>query len=252
MFNLYSPLEQFEVYYLIAIYAPIISSWIFALTNQGFYCLLTASIIVALHILGSSDTIVPTRWSISLESLHATLFSIIKEQIGSTHVLFFPALYTLFLVILVANLISNIPYNFALATSIIFSMGLSFVIWIGVTALSISIHKTHFLSMFVPQGTPLVLVPLLICIETISYVARAFSLGIRLLSNLLAGHILLSILSSFLYKLFIGGIITSVLTLIPFALFIGITGLEIAVSFIQAFVFFLLTCNYINNAIYLH
>jgi len=132
-------------------------------------------------------------------------------------------------------------------------MGLSFTVFIGVTTLSLYIHKIHFFSNFLPHGTPAMLVPLLIVIETISYMARSFSLGIRLLANIMAGHILMAILSSFLYKLFFTmGFVVSILTLIPFTIFVGISILEVAVSFIQAFVFTVLTCNYLRSAFYLH
>ena len=132
------------------------------------------------------------------------------------------------------------------------SIGLSFTILIGVTILGLSIHKLHFFSYFVPSGTPLALVPLLVLIEMVSYLARAFSLGIRLFANVVAGHTLMKILATFLYQMFSAGVIMFVLTLIPFVLFLAIMGLEIAVSFIQAYVFSILTCSYIKDSIELH
>lgn len=250
---LHSPLEQFEVYYLAKFHAPILSSWWFSLTNQGFYCIFITAIILALHISGSTNSVIPTRWSISLEALYSTISQLVIAQVGVAHILFLPFLYSLFIYILTANLISNIPYSFALATSIIFSMGLSFTVFIGVTLIGLYTHKVHWFSSFLPHGTPGVLVPLLVIIETISYLARAFSLGIRLFSNIMAGHILVAILAGFLYKLFFSmGILVSIVTLIPFGIFVGIGALELAVSFIQAFVFTVLTCNYLRSALYLH
>jgi F-type H+-transporting ATPase subunit a len=131
-------------------------------------------------------------------------------------------------------------------------LGLSFTIFLGVTTLALYLHRVSFFSYFIPAGTPLALVPLLVLIETVSYFARAISLGVRLFANLTAGHTLLKILSTFLHKLFSAGVITALLTLIPFSIFLGLIGLEIAVSFIQAFVFTLLTCSYLKDAIYLH
>ena len=125
-------------------------------------------------------------------------------------------------------------------------------IFLGVTILSLSKHGIKFFSFFIPSGTPLALVPLLILIEFISYLARALSLGVRLFANLCAGHSLLKILSTFLYKLFSGSVFVAILTIIPFSIFIGLIGLEIAVSFIQAFVFNLLVCSYLKDAIDLH
>jgi len=107
----------------------------------------------------------------------------VKEQLGKE--IYLPFIYSIFTYILVANLIGNVPYSYAITSSIVVSIGLSFTIVIGVTILALSIHKLHFFSFFIPSGTPLALVPLLVLIEFISYIARAFSLGIRLFSNII-------------------------------------------------------------------
>lgn len=174
----------------------------------------------------------------------------VREQLGKE--IYLPFIYSTFMFILLANLIGNVPYSYAITSSIVVSIGLSFTIIIGVTILGLSIHKIHFFSFFIPAGTPLALVPLLVLIELISYIARAFSLGIRLFSNITAGHTLLKILSTFLYQMFTGSILIAIISLIPFVLFLAIIGLELAVSFIQAYVFTLLLLSYIKDAIDLH
>ena len=166
--------------------------------------------------------------------------------------MYFPFIYSLFFFILIGNLISNIPYTFAINSSAILTLGFSITIFIGVTILALTKHKIKFFSYFIPNGTPLGLVPLLVVIEIISYFARAVSLGVRLFSNITAGHTLLKILSTFLYQLFSNSLLIAIITLIPFALFLGIVSLEIMVSFIQAFVFTLLVASYLKDAIYLH
>ena len=166
--------------------------------------------------------------------------------------MYLPFIYSLFFFILIANLSGNVPYGFTVATSIMVSIGLSMTIFIGVTILGLRLHKVHFFSFFVPSGTPLGLVPLLVPIELISYLARAFSLGVRLFANVTAGHVLMKILAGFLAPLFTSTFIISVLTVLPFIIFTGIIGLEIAVSFIQAYVFCVLTCSYLKDAIDLH
>ena len=176
----------------------------------------------------------------------------VREQIGSANEIYLPFIYSLFIFIIVSNLTGNIPYNYTIATSMIVSIGLSFTIFIGVTILALYRHKLHFFSFFVPSGTPLALVPLLVLIELVSYAARAVSLGVRLFANIVAGHTLLKILSTYLYKLFTGNIIVAVITLIPFSIFLALIGLELAVSLIQAFVFTLLVCSYLKDAIELH
>ncbi len=251
--NLYinSPLEQFEVTSLLSLDAPILGYIGLTLTNLALYSFLIFILIVGLHFMGNNDTkLLPSKWSILLESLFASINSMVREQIGRE--IYLPFIYSLFFFILIANLLGNIPYSYTITTSIIVSIGLSFTILIGVTILGLSIHKIHFFSFFIPSGTPLALVPLLVLIELISYLARAFSLGIRLFANVVAGHTLLKILSTFLYQMFSGGLIIFIVTLVPFALFLAITGLELAVSFIQAYVFVLLVCSYIKDAIELH
>jgi len=251
--NLYinSPLEQFEVISLLSLDAPIFGYIGLTLTNLALYSFLIFILIVGLHFMGNNETkLLPSKWSILLESLFASINSMVREQIGRE--IYLPFIYSLFFFILIANLLGNIPYSYTITTSVIVSIGLSFTILIGVTILGLSIHKIHFFSFFIPSGTPLALVPLLVLIELISYLARAFSLGIRLFANVVAGHTLLKILSTFLYQMFSGGLIIFIVTLVPFALFLAITGLELAVSFIQAYVFVLLVCSYIKDAIELH
>jgi F-type H+-transporting ATPase subunit a len=246
-----SPLEQFEVTSLIGLNAPIFGYLNLTLTNLGLYSIIVFILVIGLHVLANNNTkLLPNKWSIALESLFASINAMVREQIGKE--VYLPFIYSLFFFILISNLTGNVAYSFTLGTSVIVSIGLSFTIWVGVTILGLSIHKLHFFSYFIPSGTPLALVPLLVLIEVISYVARAFSLGIRLFANLVAGHTLMKILSTFLFKLFSGGLVVALLTLIPFSLFLAIMGLELAVSFIQAYVFTILTCSYIKDAIELH
>ena len=252
-FIINSPLEQFEVTSLIGLNAPIFGYLNTSLTNLGLYSLLLLFLVVGLHFMGNNETkIIPNKWSISLESSFASLSSMVREQIGVTNEIFLPFIYSLFFFVLIGNLISNVPYSFAITSSAIVCLGLSVTIFIGVTLLALSIHKIKFFSFFIPSGTPLALVPLLVLIELFSYGARAGSLGIRLFANIVAGHTLLKILSTFLYKLFSGNLVVAVLTLIPFGIFIGLVGLELAVSFIQSFVLTLLVCSYLRDAIKLH
>jgi len=252
-FFVLSPLSQFEVTSLIGLNAPILGHLNISLTNLALYACFILLIVVGLHFFGNNDSkLIPNKWSISLESSYASLSSMVREQIGSHNELYLPFIYSLFFFILVGNLISNVPYSFAVTASGVVSIGLSLTIFIGVTILAFYVHGLKFFSFFVPAGTPLGLVPLLVLIELLSYSARALSLGVRLFANIVAGHTLLKILSTYLYQLFTGSLIVAVITLIPFAIFLALVGLEIAVSLIQAFVFTLLVCSYLKDAIELH
>ena len=246
-----SPLEQFEVSSLISITAPIFGYINITLSNLGLYSLLILFIILSLHIISNNEKkILPSKWSIGIESIVTTINTMVREQLGKE--IYLPFIYSLFFYILISNLIGNIPYSYTITTSVIVTIGLSFTILTGVTILGLYIHKLKFFSYFVPSGTPLALVPLLVLIETVSYLARALSLGIRLFANLVAGHTLLKIVSTFLYGMFNAGIITAIITIIPFVIFLGLCGLELAVSVIQAYVFTILTCSYIKDALNLH
>nr|YP_009926590.1 ATP synthase F0 subunit a [Wolfiporia cocos]QNH92648.1 ATP synthase F0 subunit a [Wolfiporia cocos]QNH92718.1 ATP synthase F0 subunit a [Wolfiporia cocos] len=250
-FLINSPLEQFEVTSLLGLNAPILGYFNLTLTNLALYSLVVLFLIVSIHYICNNETkLVPSKWSIALESLFASINSMVREQIGKE--MYLPFIYSLFIFILIANLTGNVPYSFTITTSIIVSIGLSFTILVAVTILGLSIHKIHFFSYFVPSGTPFALAWLLVLIELISYLARAFSLGLRLFANLTAGHTLMKILATFLYQMFSSSFIIAVLTLIPFTLFLAIMILEIAVSFIQSYVFVVLTSSYIKDALQLH
>jgi F-type H+-transporting ATPase subunit a len=250
---IHSPLEQFEVTSLVALDLPVLGYTHFSLTNLGLYTIITVYISLAFHFIANNNKqLVPSRWSISLESSFASVHGLVKAQIGSSNEVYLPFIYSLFFFVLFANLSGNIPYSFTVMTSMIASLGLSVMIFLGVTILGLQLHKLHFFSFFVPNGCPAALIPLLVPIEIISYLARAVSLGVRLFANMVAGHTLLKILSGFLAPMFTGGVIMAVITLIPFTVFVALIGLEIAVSFIQAYVFCILTASYIKDAIDLH
>ena len=246
-----SPLDQFEVTNLLGIESPLFGFFHLNLTNLALYSILVLAIIISIHYLGNNENkLVPSKWSIALESIYASINSMVREQLGKE--VYYPFIYSLFFFILTANLCGNVPYSFTITTSIMVSIGLSFTILIAVTILGFSIHKVSFFKYFVPSGTPLALVPLLVLIEMVSYLARAFSLGIRLFANVVAGHTLMKILATFLYQMFSAGFVMFIVTIIPFGLFLAIMGLELAVSFIQAYVFTILVCSYIKDAIELH
>jgi len=257
MVLIHSPLEQFEVSNLISLNAPILGYLNISITNLAVYSLIVFFLLISLHLAfkgtGSNNTkLIPSEWSIALESSYASINAVVREQIGLRNEIYLPFIYSLFFFIIISNLIGNTPYSFTITTSIILSVGLSFTIFIGVTLIGLFKHGLHFFSFFVPSGTPLFLVPVLVLIEVISYLARALSLGVRLFANMTAGHTLLKILSTFLYQLFSSSILIAIFTLIPFSIFVALIGLEIGVSIIQAYVFILLTSSYIKDAIELH
>src|SRR5882757_3988489 len=166
--------------------------------------------------------------------------------------MFFPLMYVLFLFILINNLIGLVPYSFASTSHFILTFSISFTIVLGATILGFQRHGLKFFSLFVPSGCPLALLPLLVLIEFISYLSRNVSLGLRLAANILSGHMLLNILGGFTYNIMTSGIVFFILGLLPLAFIIAFSGLELAIAFIQAQVFVVLTCSYIKDGLDLH
>lgn len=249
-----SPLDQFEVRDLLSLNASILGNLNISLTNIGLYLTIGALIIILLNIMGTNyNKIVSSSWSISQESIYATIHSIVINQINSTKgQIYFPFICTLFLFILINNLIGMIPYSFASTSHLILTFSLSFTVVLGATILGFQKHGLEFFSLFVPAGCPLALLPLLVLIEFISYLSRNVSLGLRLGANILSGHMLLNILSGFTYNIMTSGFIFFFLGLIPLAFIIAFSGLELGIAFIQAQVFVVLTSSYIKDSLDLH
>lgn len=248
----YSPLEQFTVTSLSQGTLSVAGDAL-PLTNLGLYCALTVGLVIGLHLLASNDySLVPSQWSVALEAGYITISGIVRDQVGPRHEVYTPLVVSVFWFLLIANLNGNVPYGYTLTTSAVAAMGLSITVFIAVTLLGLSLHGIHFFSYFVPAGTPLALVPLLTLIELISYLARAVSLGVRLFANMVAGHTLLKILATFLSKLFASSLLVALVTLLPFTIFVALVGLELAVSLIQSYVFVVLACSYLKDAIELH
>src|SRR6202042_3146087 len=177
-----------------------------------------------------------------METIYATIHGIVVNQINAKKgQMYFPFIYSLFIFILINNLIGMIPYSFASTSHFIFTFSLSFSIVLGATILGFQKHGLHFFSLFVPAGCPLPLLPLLVLIEFISYLARNISLGLRLAANITAGHMLLNILSGFTYNIMTSGFVFFLLGLIPLVFIIAFSGLELGIAFIQAQVFVVLS-----------
>jgi len=249
-----SPLDQFEIMDLISINFNILNNNHISITNIGLYLTISTLIILGINKLATNyNKLISNTWSINQESLYATIHSIVINQINSNKgQIYFPFIYALFLFILINNLIGMVPYSFASTSHFILTFFISFTVVLGATFLGFQKHGLEFFSFFVPSGCPLGLLPLLVLIEFISYLARNISLGLRLAANLVSGHMLLNILSGFTYKIMTSGILFLFIGLIPLAFIIAFSGLELGIAFIQAQVFVVLTCSYIKDALDLH
>lgn len=250
----FSPLDQFEIRNLISLQGPLLNNINISLTNISLYLIISVIVAFSMTILANNNgKIISNKWSVSQETLYATVYSIVVNQIDNKKgQIYFPFMYVLFIFILINNLIGMIPYSFASTSHFILTFSLSFTIVLGATIIGFNTHGLKFFSLFVPAGCPLGLLPLLVLIEFISYLARNVSLGLRLAANILSGHMLLNILSGFTYNIMNSGIIFFFLGLLPLMFIIAFSGLEFGIAFIQAQVFVVLSCSYLKDAILLH
>lgn len=242
-----NPLSQFEIQELI--YIGILKDSRISLTNIGLYLLIGAIIIMMSSIYPLlTNKIVSNRWSIAEESIYSTIKGIVVSQIGyNKGQIYIPYIYTLFIFILVHNIIGMIPYSFASTSHFLMTFSISFMVVLGSTISGFHKKGLKFFAIFVPAGCPLGLLPLLVLIELISYIARHLSLGLRLAANITAGHMLLYILSGFTYNMMKSYVFPIwILPLVGIACF---SGLEVGIAVIQAQVFVVLSSSYIKDGV---
>lgn len=246
-----TPLEQFAIINLIPLH---IGNLYFSFTNSSLYLFLSTGLIILLFYLVTQNGgfLVPSRWQSLVEMIYEFVVSLVDEQIGKKGRFAFPLIFTTFTFLLFTNLIGMIPYSFTATSHLVVTFGLSLSLFIGITIVGFQIHGLHFFSFLLPKGAPLVLAPLLVVLELVSYCFRAVSLGVRLFANMMAGHTLVKILSGFAWTMLSVGGIMYVVSLIPFLVVFALTFLEVGVACLQAYVFTILTCIYLNDAIHLH
>lgn len=244
-----SPLSQFEIKKIIPIEAL---GYDISFTNSSLAMLLTVILMILFMFFGlNKSSIIPSRSQSILESTYEFIANMIGDNIGPEGLKYFSFIFTLFLFILLGNILGMFPYSFTWTSHIIVTFAIAFVIFLGVTLIAIFKHGLKkFLGFFAPSGVPKPMLLLLIPIEIISYLSRPISLSVRLFANMMAGHTLLKVIGGFVFVLgantfIIGGAL-------PLAFLIALTGLEIVIAFLQAYVFAILTCLYINDAIHLH
>lgn len=238
-----SPLAQFEIKRWVPIQ---IGDLDVSFTNSSTFMVLTVIAISAFLILGMRrNALIPGRWQSMVELLYIFIANLLKDTVGNEGRPYFPFIFSVFMFVLVGNLFGMIPYSFTFTSHIVVTFTMALAVFVGVTIIAIAKHKLHFFSFFMPPGVPLVMAPLLVPIEIISYLSRPISLSVRLFANMLAGHTLLKVFAGFVISLGMFGVF-------PLAFVVALTGLEIVIALLQAFVFTILTCLYLNDALHLH
>jgi F-type H+-transporting ATPase subunit a len=240
----HSPLAQFEIKRLVDINVGGVDA---SITNSTVWMLIAIAAITLFMVVGMRrSALVPGRWQSMAEMSYEFVAGMLRDNVGTAGRRYFPFIFTLFMFVLFCNLLGMIPYSFTVTSHIIVTFALAAVVFVGVTIIGFARHGARFLKLFVPSGVPIFLLPLLIVIELISYLIRPVSLSVRLFANMLAGHTMLKVFGGFVVALgIIGG-------WAPLAFVVALTGLEILIAFLQAYVFAVLTCIYLNDAINLH
>lgn len=216
-------------------------------TNSSVFMVLTVITVSLFLLFGIRRAqLIPGRWQSLTELSYVFIANLVRDTVGAEGRAYFPFIFSIFMFVLVGNMWGMIPYSFTFTSHIIVTFSMALVIFFGVTMIAIAKHKMRFFSFFMPPGVPMYMAPLLIPIEIISYLSRPISLSVRLFANMLAGHTLLKVFAGFVVSL---GILAGWL---PLAFIVALTGLEIVIAFLQAFVFAILTCLYLNDALHLH
>lgn len=237
------PLEQFTIERWIPIHIGGIDA---SLTNSAVFMCAAVLVAIGLVVLGARRReLVPGRWQSLAEISYEFIGGMIDENVGHEGREYFSFIFTLFIFILLGNLLGMIPYGFTFTSHIAVTFAMAAVVFLGVTVIGIARHGFHFLSFFVPHGVPAVLLLLLVPIEVLSYFIRPFTLSIRLFANMMAGHTMLAIFAGFVTAMGIFGII-------PLGVDVLLIFLELLVAVLQAYVFTILTCLYLRDAIHLH
>ncbi|MSO54094.1 MAG: F0F1 ATP synthase subunit A [Rhodospirillales bacterium] len=239
-----NPLEQFAVNPLVEIPVAGIDAHF---TNSALFMVLAviaATVFFTASMRGRA--LVPTRWQSMAEIGYEFIVDMVRDNVGPEGRKYFPFIFTLFMFILFGNLLGLIPYGFTFTSHIIVTFTMAIIVFIGVTLIGIARHGLHFFSFFVPPGVPAVMTPLLVPIEVVSYLSRPVSLSIRLFANMMSGHTMLKVFAGFIVPL---GLLAG---WAPLAVNVALTGFEFMVAFLQAYVFTVLTCLYLSDAIHLH
>jgi F-type H+-transporting ATPase subunit a len=240
-----NPMHQFEVYKI----GPELNfaNINLSFTNASLFMTISAISIISMLFLGTKKkSLIPSKIQLITEMSYTFVAKMINDTAGSNAKVFFPFIFTLFMFVLFSNMVGMLPYSFTVTSHIIVTFVLAAIVFVGVTIIGFIKHGIKYLELFVPKGVPALLLPLIVIIEIISYLSRPVSLSVRLFANMMAGHTMLKVFGGFVISLgLLGG-------WLPLGFSVALTGLEILVAFLQAYVFAILTCIYLNDALNLH
>jgi F-type H+-transporting ATPase subunit a len=238
----HSPMEQFEIKPLVPIH---IGGLDLSFTNSALFMVVAATLVTLLMVMSfRGRALVPSRIQSVAEMLYEFVANMVESVCGAEGRKYFPFIFTLFTFILLCNLLGLLPYAFTVTSHVIITVALALVVFIGVTIIGFAKHGLHFLGLFAPSGVPLWIMPFLVPIEVFSYFVRPVSLSLRLFANMMAGHTMLKVIAGFVVMLGVW------FGWVPFAFVVILTAFEILVAVLQAYIFAILACVYLNDALH--
>ena len=240
---IHSPLDQFRVKEIVDIE---LFGYNASITNSSLFMIIAGVFIFLYFSLAFNKKLIPTRFQISGELVYGMISNMLDQNVGAGGRKYIPLMFTLFMFILTCNLLGMIPYGFTVTSHISITFAIAMMVFLLVTLLGLYLHGLHFFSLFLPKGTPWWLAPLMVVIELFAYLARPVSLSLRLAANMVAGHVLLKVMAGFVVSMAI------YLKFLPIPFIVVLIGFEIFVAVLQAYIFTILSCVYLNDAINLH
>jgi len=222
-------------------------------SQSAAFMLLAVGCISALMIWGMAPrAIIPGRLQAMAEMGYEFLHDLTVQQVGEEGKKFFPFIFSLFMFVLFGNLLGLLPYAFTFTSHIAVTLALAMIVFVLTTAVALILHGKKFFGYFFPEGAPLWLAPLIVPVEIVTYLSRPVSLSIRLFANMVAGHVMLKVFATFIVLLGGFGVVGPFIAVMPLAVNVALVGFEILVAFLQAYVFTILTCIYLHDAVHLH
>ena len=248
--GMHSPVAQFEIK---PIFDLSIGGYDVSFTNSSLFMLL-AIVVSSIFLISAmrKRELIPGRMQGLAEMMYEFVADMVRSNVGNEGRPYFPFIFTIFVFLLFGNLLGLIPYSYTFTSQIVVTFVMAAFVFLALTVLALFKHGLHFFSFFVPAGAPKPLIPFLIIIEVISYFVRPVSLSVRLFANMLAGHTMLKVFAGLAVMITGVGGAAMAGSVFPFVALIGLTGLEVLVAVLQAYVFTILTCMYLNDALHLH
>ena len=248
--GMHSPVAQFEIK---PIFDLSIGGYDVSFTNSSLFMLL-AIVVSSIFLISAmrKRELIPGRMQCLAEMMYEFVADMVRSNVGNEGRPYFPFIFTIFVFLLFGNLLGLIPYSYTFTSQIVVTFVMAAFVFLALTVLALFKHGLHFFSFFVPAGAPKPLIPFLIIIEVISYFVRPVSLSVRLFANMLAGHTMLKVFAGLAVMITGVGGAAMAGSVFPFIALIGLTGLEVLVAVLQAYVFTILTCMYLNDALHLH